>query len=316
MLLFASAVAAFVPMFTYLLLIWRFDRYDREPFKLVLSSYLWGAIGAIIFAIIGSLIFSIFVSIFTSDSSELQKLGTVAIAPITEEITKGIFLLIVISSKKFDNITDGIVYGGAIGLGFGMTENFLYFISFAPSIQDWLAIVIIRTLFSAVMHGVATAIVGAAFGLAKFKTKPLKFIYPAIGLIIAILIHATWNFSVSFKNTAALGFVFMGITLILFFILFSISIFNERKMILSELSDEASLGTIPITHPAIISSSKRNYTGWIEEKIRKTYIKSAITLAFRKVQLRSSTGNSKKYYETDVNNYRTFIKSLLATGAN
>ncbi len=130
MLYIASALAAIIPMIIYLLVIWRFDRYDREPFGLVLQNYLWGALGAIFFAIIGSSIITSGLSILIHDQTQLNHAETIFVAPFVEEITKGIFLLITFSNKKFDNITDGIVYGGAIGLGFGMTENFLYFHSF------------------------------------------------------------------------------------------------------------------------------------------------------------------------------------------
>ncbi len=171
MLIISSILAAIIPMVAYLIIIWRFDRYDREPFKLVLTCYFWGAVGAIIFSLIGSFIFSGLLSFFTSSEQQLDHLGTIVVAPVVEEITKGIFLFVIVANRKFDNLTDGIVYGGAIGLGFGMTENFLYFISYGTTLSDWIAIVIIRTLFSAVMHCVATAIFGAFLGNAKFKGK-------------------------------------------------------------------------------------------------------------------------------------------------
>ena len=96
------------------------------------------------------------------------------VAPFVEEITKGAFLLFTIRSNKFDNITDGIVYGGAIGLGFGMTENFLYFILYGNTLVNWITIVIIRTLFSAVMHCVATATFGAFLAYSKYKKTLVK----------------------------------------------------------------------------------------------------------------------------------------------
>ena len=130
MLIIFSVFAAIIPMSIYLVLIWKFDRYDREPFKLVLINYFWGAFGAIVLAVIGSFILTAIASFFIKDDIQLSRFGAIVVAPIIEEITKGLFLLITLSSKKFDNITDGIVYGGAIGLGFGMTENFLYFVSY------------------------------------------------------------------------------------------------------------------------------------------------------------------------------------------
>lgn len=312
MLITASALAAIIPMSFYLFLIWRFDKYDREPFKLVLANYLWGALGAVIFAVIGSLLLSSFASFFINDELHLGHIGAIVIAPIVEETTKGFFLLITVANRKFDNVTDGIVYGGAIGLGFGMTENFLYFVSYGTTVPDWIAIVIVRTLFTAVMHCVATATFGAFLGYAKFKTKYFKIIFPLAGLLLAMIIHAAWNFAVSFQSTAPLGFLFMFITIIVFIVVFSLSIVNEKKIIWTELLEEVNLGNIPANHISILSSSVRDKQGWIDEKIRKVYIKSATTLAFRKLQSKYSHGVSKIYYENDVSNYRTFIRDLLS----
>ena len=315
MLIISSILAAIIPMVAYLIIIWRFDRYDREPFKLVLTCYFWGAVGAIIFSLIGSIIFSGLLSFFTSSKYQLDHLGTIVVAPVVEEITKGIFLFVIVANRKFDNLTDGIVYGGAIGLGFGMTENFLYFISYGTTVSDWIAIVIIRTLFSAVMHCVATAIFGAFLGNAKFKGKN-KFLLSLAGLSIAIFIHFAWNFSVSFQSTAALGFLFLFATVIIFIAAFSASILQEKRMIYEELLPEAQMGTIPTNHLTILSSNARNFPGWVDENIRKVYVRSATTLAFRKKQLRYSKGKSKIYYENDIVNYREFIRNLLSSHGN
>lgn len=311
MLIILSAFAAIVPMSIYLVLIWKFDQYDREPFKLVLINYLWGALGAIVLALLGSLFFTTIASIFIKDSLQLSRFGAIVVAPIVEEITKGFFLLITISNKKFDNITDGIVYGGAIGLGFGMTENFLYFVSYGDSIANWIMLVIVRSLFSAVMHCVSTATLGALLGMAKFKSSPKKIFYAFIGLLIAMLIHSIWNSSLSYDRTAPIGFLFMIVSIIVFISSYIISIKGERKIIFNELKEESENGVIPESHLIILSSPQRERKGWLDERTRKTYIKAATTLAFRKVQLKNSNGASKAYYEMDVDNYRDFIKKLL-----
>lgn len=311
MLIIPSAIAAIIPMSVYLFLIWKFDKYDREPFKFVFANYLWGAIGAIVLALIGSILFTSFISIFIKDELVLTKFGAVVVAPIVEEITKGLFLIITVASRKFDNITDGIVYGGAIGLGFGMTENFLYFVSFGTSVPNWITLVIVRSLFSAIMHCVATATLGAFFGYAKFKPAVAKVLLGLTGLFLAITIHAIWNLSLSFENIAPLGFLFLFISVIIFLTTFSISIQGEKKIILSELSEEVESGLIPINHLEILSTSKREKKGWIDERSRKVYIYAVTTLAFRKMQLRNSNGASRIFYEKDVQNYRSFIFNLL-----
>jgi RsiW-degrading membrane proteinase PrsW (M82 family) len=308
-----SAIAASVPMFIYLFLIWRFDIYDREPFLLVLRNYLWGALGAIFFALVGSFFLSLIVSVFVDDRQVLRHIETIAIAPFVEETTKGLFLLLTVSSRKFDNMTDGIVYGGAIGLGFGMTENFLYFITYQSSMSSWVSMVIIRTLFSAVMHCVATATFGAFLGYAKFKNIYFKITFPFIGLSCAMFIHFIWNYSISFENTVLLGFVFMIATILIFIIVFSISVQNEKKIIYKELLEEAENGIIPSSHLEILNSPARNKFGWVDEKIRKLYIQAATTLAFRKMQSRNTKGFNKIYYENDVLHSRNYIQSLLAS---
>ncbi|HRQ53663.1 MAG: PrsW family intramembrane metalloprotease [Ignavibacteriaceae bacterium] len=311
MLIIFSAFAAIVPMSIYLVLIWKFDRYDREPFKLVFTNYLWGALGAIVLALLGSLIFTAAASLFIKDTLQLSRFGAVVVAPIVEEITKGLFLLITISNRKFDNITDGIVYGGAIGLGFGMTENFLYFVTYSESIANWITLVIVRSLFSAVMHCVSTATLGAFLGLAKFKSASIKVFYAITGLLIAMMIHSIWNFSLSYEDNAPLGFLFILVSIIIFISVFSVSLRSERKIIFSELQEESANGIIPESHLAILSSPQRERKGWLDERNRKAYIKAATTLAFRKVQLKNSNGASKVYYQMDVDNYRDFIIKLL-----
>jgi RsiW-degrading membrane proteinase PrsW (M82 family) len=308
----ASALAAIIPMMFYLFIIWWVDRYDREPFWLVLKNYLWGALGAVLFAIAWSSLISAFVSIFIKDQTNLKNIETILVAPFVEEITKGAFLLITIRNMKFDNITDGIVYGGAIGLGFGMTENFLYFITYGDTLVNWVMIVIIRTLFSAVMHCVSTGTFGAFLAYGRFKKTPFKIFYTFAGLSIAMFIHLAWNLSVSFEQTTLLGFLFMVFTIALFISVFAVSISGERKIIFIELLDEAQTGLIPMEHLHILNSPKRNKFGWVDESIRKLYISAATTLAFRKMQLKNATGFSRTYYENDVSYYRNFIRNLLA----
>ncbi|HCY76442.1 MAG TPA: hypothetical protein DHV28_11015 [Ignavibacteriales bacterium] len=311
MLIILSALAAIIPMSIYLVLIWKFDRYDREPFKLVFTNYLWGALGAIFLALAGSLFFSLIASFFIKDSVQLTRFGAIVVAPVVEEITKGLFLLITISNKRFDNITDGIVYGGAIGLGFGMTENFMYFVTYGETIQNWIMLVIVRSLFSGVMHCVSTATLGAFLGMAKFKSSFKKLFYALTGLFIAMLIHSIWNLTLSYENIAPIGFLFMFVSIIIFISTFAVSLHGERKIIFNELKQETERGIIPESHLVILSSPQRERKGWFDEGKRRTYINAATTLAFRKVQLRNSNGASKAYYQMDVDNYRDFIKKLL-----
>jgi len=306
-----------VPMLFYLVLIWWMDRYEREPFWLVSLNFIWGATGAIIFAIIGSIIMGLGISEFIyqfaneSDAGTLQALsGAVIVAPVVEECTKGVFLLMIAMSRHFDGPVDGAVYGGAVGLGFGMTENFLYFMSFPQDYTSLFILIVIRTLFSAVLHCCTQAVFGASIGFAKFRPFIFKlFIIPA-GLLIAMFMHFMWNLTVSFNSTALIGFALMIMTIIVIFTVFQIAVYNEGKIILKELTDEArTTGYIPTEHLSFLPyTSKRIKGGWLSSKInQKDYVKSAIKLAIRKNQLKSVKGNSRRPYEQDIEMLRRKI---------
>src|SRR6185369_13390618 len=53
------------------------------------------------------------------------------LAPVTEEASKGLFLLLLLWWRRaeLDGVLDGIVYAGMVGVGFAFTENILYLAS-------------------------------------------------------------------------------------------------------------------------------------------------------------------------------------------
>lgn len=307
-----SAIAAVIPILFYLLFIWLYDKYDREPISILLLNFFWGAIGATFLAILSSAFFENFLFLFLGIDEIPDILSTVIIAPFLEEFTKAFFLLFTVMHRKFDNMTDGIVYGGAIGLGFGMTENFIYFSYYAETTTHWVYLVIVRTLFTAVMHFVSTATVGAFFGLAKFRKKPINFLLPFSGYLFAVIIHSGWNLSVSFQSTYLFGFAGMFVLILIFITLFSVSVKNEKKMLIEELTDEAKLGNIPFEHIDVLCSArKRKKSGWIDNSVRKIYINAATRLSFRKMQLKYATENRKSFYFAEIDKHRSIISKLL-----
>ncbi|MGB9696162.1 MAG: PrsW family intramembrane metalloprotease [Ignavibacteria bacterium] len=307
-------------MFSYFLFIWWLDRNEREPFWIMFLNFFWGASGAIFLAIIGSIFFQLPLAIvvqFTAlnNFTEINSfLGTIITAPIVEEFTKGIFLLMMASiSREFDGVVDGVVWGGAIGLGFGMTENFLYFVTYGTSLKSWVSVVLIRTLFSAVMHCLSQATFGAFVGFAFLRSTGQKFLLIVAGYLIAVFIHFLWNVTVSFEETTILGMLFLALYLIVILGLFQLALYLEGKTIFRELSEEASLGTIPQTHlnyiPFVHRRKKRN---WCPTGINQSYyIKTSIKLALVKYKFRNCrNGNLKNRFSQEIEMLRYRIKMM------
>ena len=307
-----SFLAAVVPMILYLTLIWHVDKYEKEPLRFVAIHFMWGAVGAIILGISGSFILTFLTGLIGNTSYFGKLVETIIFAPFSEELSKGFFLLYSINSTQFDNVTDGLVYGSAIGLGFGMTENFLYYIVYGTNLPSWLYIVVVRTLFSGLMHCIATGTFGAFLGKAKFSTGLIKYTLPFAGLALAMFIHFIWNISVSFAGTYYYGFLFMTLLIVFFILGFNLSLEHEQRIIEVELSEESSFGLVPKSHVAILSSNQRFRKGWIAENIRKTYSRFAVRLAFNKYQFRNCNDDMKVLLGEEIEKNRGIIRTLLS----
>jgi RsiW-degrading membrane proteinase PrsW (M82 family) len=180
------------------------DLYEREPIALVAIMFLWGAIGAAILASAGN----------SALEGELPRdvdvvYGPLVSAPVIEELAKGVALLVALFASRwayrrfglfeFDGVTDGIVYGAAIGIGFAFTEDLFYFFREArlAGVGDALDVFVDRRDFfgpATLRHGIWTATFGAGLGLATHSRRWYgRLGWPALGLLLAMLMHAVNN---------------------------------------------------------------------------------------------------------------------------
>lgn len=317
----ASTLCACVPMFVFLVVIWWLDRYDREPVWLLGLTFLWGSIGAVVGAVIGSAILDgmFSVGLTALGAGDLTSYtGAVIVAPLVEEPAKAIFLGYVIWNRHFDNMTDGFVYGAAAGLGFGMTENLLYFVSVSHDAGAWGTTVVIRTFYSAVMHATATAIVGASLGFARFRGCAALIGAGSLGLILAMLVHGLWNGLISLGQLTGGSFFFLDLLLFpvevaLVFAVFQICLWDESVTIRRELLEEAERGLIPREHADILASwLRRLLRAWVPKGVdHALYVQTATSLALRKRQVRQMGQQVPAFYRDEVDRLRRQVELLL-----
>ncbi len=301
-----------IPILIYLFILRWLDKYDREPLKLVIIHFLWGMIGAIILTVIlGSIVESI-LSEKINDEYSLIFISSAFTAPLIEETVKGIFILFTFTKLKFDNLTDGIVYGGSIGLGFGLTENFTYFIRYTESINELIDLALIRNVFAVGIHFSTSAILGSALAFSKFKPFKSKLAYFLTGLFLAVSIHSIFNQTILSDDAHSAALIFSTMILVLIYFLMNFSLNLEENIFFYEMNDEISQGHLNPEYATVIPDYKeRNTKGWIRESVRKKYITLATTLAFRKNQLRKvSSQKLRKIYEKEIENLRNQLKQL------
>jgi protease PrsW len=212
--LLVGIVLGTLPVPLYLALALWLDRYEKEPIWMLAGTFIWGATVAVFFSFIFNTInIMIFGSLFGAPAAGVM--GGVVSAPIVEEASKGLALLILYWWKKdeFDGVVDGVIYAAMVGLGFAMAENFLYYgRTFAQGgIEGSLFVFVLRGLISPFAHPLFTSMTGIGLGLARQSNNILvKFIAPVAGLLAAMALHALWNFS-----SIPLGLIsFLGIYLL------------------------------------------------------------------------------------------------------
>jgi protease PrsW len=278
-----ATVAAVVPALFYSMLVLYLDRYEPEPWYLLLAAFFWGAVVAVVFTIIFGLITgSIVIVAWGEEAYEFFSL--VIGAPVIEETTKGAALLalLLLFRHAIDSTLDGIVYGGLVGLGFAMTENILYFGSFY--LEGGLIGLgfgfFVRSVMGGFAHAIFTASTGAAIGWARgrYGNGLARFFVPAGGLLLAILQHALWNGTawgfdrVTGGEPSLLAFLlisfFMPAVLILpqvtAILIYSIVTGRRQlKIIREHLVDEVGAGVLSTAELAVLTTAgQRRRASW------------------------------------------------------
>jgi RsiW-degrading membrane proteinase PrsW (M82 family) len=193
-----AAMAAVLPVPLYTFLVLQLDRYEHEPWQVLIVAFLWGALVAtFIAAILNSAIGEVLTAQYGEALGEIM--STSVVAPVVEESAKGFALLLLywIMRHEFDNVLDGIVYGSLVGIGFAMTENILYFGRMIQS--DGLAglglLFYLRVFLGGFGHALYTGTTGAGLGFARETHR--RWLIPLIvpgAYILGVLQHASWNF--------------------------------------------------------------------------------------------------------------------------
>lgn len=263
---------AFIPPIIYILPLIFLDRYDPEPPWLIASAFAWGGAVSIFFSGVLNTLFGNIAAALSGSPAIGMIFSIVISAPVVEEFFKGIgvVLIMLLFRKEFDDILDGIVYGGVVGLGFATVENILYY-GGGVSSGGLLFLLLVRGVMSPFIHSTFTAMTGIGCGIARESHNTMVRIFAPIGgYIAAVALHMGWNGGIGVISGILMGnlgffisYTVLGVPFFLLFIGFCVYIMRRQNKILREmLAIDTARGLITQEQMDTATSAFKS-TGWL-----------------------------------------------------
>lgn len=172
------------------------DKYDREPLKPLLISFLLGMVATAPAIIIQTSLKPVLYLYFPGYTIWYYFLLSFIVVACSEEGCKFIMLrFYAYRNKAFSEPFDGIIYSVMISMGFATLENIGYVLNYGFKTG------IIRMFLSVPMHGAFAVLVGYHVGLAKFDAaRAVQHIVK--GLLLAIFFHGAFDFFLLLQNSS------------------------------------------------------------------------------------------------------------------
>lgn len=180
-------ITAIVPVFIIIIYIYIKDKFEKEPKRLLLLSFISGSIVSVLITTLLYSGFDVFLPLKNNYSLQQQFIKAFFVVGLTEEFSKYIIVRYVSQPQKaFNEPFDGIIYAVMVSMGFAATENIMYVL------QGGYQVALLRAFTAVPAHATFAILMGYFMGKAKFSNY--KVILNFTGLFLAILFHGTYDF--------------------------------------------------------------------------------------------------------------------------
>ena len=182
----AAALVAVVPSLVYLFVLNLIDRYEKEPWSILLACIGAGALVAPAVSVVVLVLLGRPASLPPAFAPGPR---ADALVGLVEELAVGAVLLVIIRTVRgeFDDILDGVIYGSAVGAGFGAAESFLWALGDTHTLG---ASAVVHLVVAGLNHAFYGAVIGAVIGWAQWLPGARRWIAIALGVATAAWFHA------------------------------------------------------------------------------------------------------------------------------
>ena len=180
-------LTAIAPVFIIIIYIYIKDKYEKEPKRLLLLSFISGAIVSIVITTILYSGFDVLLPLENHYSIGQQFIKAFFVVGLTEEFSKYIIVLYISQPRRaFNEPFDGIIYAVMVSMGFAATENIMYVL------QGGYEVALLRAFTAVPAHATFAILMGYFMGKAKFSNN--KVMLNFTGLFLAVVFHGMYDF--------------------------------------------------------------------------------------------------------------------------
>lgn len=259
-----AVLLAGLPSAAYVLILNAIDRYEKEPWKLLIASIVLGAVAVplLSMAILAALGQGFALPLGYASGGDPQP-----IARIVEQVVAAVLLLAFISTMRheFDDTLDGIVYGAALGAGLGAAETFLYVVGGTGQLEG-------GTLALLLASGLNQAFYGAVFGaiagtVSHWPDRRRAWLVTGLGVATAALLSSLHDTLPAMLSrvverpdattgvvTRALAFVINVLGILVLAVVVVAAWRRERRILHEYLEPEVAAGVASAADVAALSS--------------------------------------------------------------
>ena len=309
-----SSTAMIIVLLAYIWL----DRWEPEPPRLLVFAFLWGASVAVVVASIVEIFAE---SVLHPGATDATSPFSVAVgAPLAEEAAKGLFLLLMMTGRRrneLNSLTDCLVYAGLVGAGFAWLEDVLY-IANGESVSDSLLTAAVRLIMGPFAHSLFTTMTGIGVYFALQQRNGIaKAGCVALGYLGAVFMHGLWNGS-SLVGFEAYLLVYALWMVPIFALVIALGVHSRRReqtVCAAKLPGMVSAGLVTPNEATWLGSLKARKLAIAEAtrlggrpagKTAKNFAAQVVELAFVRDRIDRGFGNPRVFALQNEEAYRLY----------
>jgi len=311
-----SSTAMVVVVLAYIWL----DRWEPEPPRLLVFAFLWGASVAVVLASIIQIYAESMLHPDLTDTESPSAFSLVLSAPLTEEAAKGLFLLLMMTGRRrneLNSLTDCLVYAGLVGAGFAWLEDILY-IANGESVSESLLTAAVRLIMGPFAHSLFTTMtgIGVYFALQQ-RNGVAKAGCVVLGYLGAVFMHGLWNGS-SLVGFEAYLLVYALWMVPIFALVIALGVHSRRReqtVVASKLPGMVSAGLVTPNEATWLGSLKARKVAITEAtrlggraagKSAKNFAAQVVELAFVRDRIDRGFGDQRVFALQNEEAYRLY----------